>query len=216
MGDLAGTEMKSIITQMVGRELDELFPHVPHTPGEPILELEHFASGRRPSPASLVLRRGEILGIAGLVGAGRTTLLRAVFGLAPVVSGRSGSITFEGGYAAPRARIAQGVGFLSEDRKTEGLALSRSIEDNVTLFVAQAARSPRLAAAQGAAGRGGSLARAAARECDRPGARASRAFPEATSRRSRWRGCFTSRRTFCFSTSRPAASTSARRPRSIA
>ena len=55
-----------------------------------------------------------------------------MFGLTPVVSGLIRIHHFEGGYAAPRARIAQGVGFLSEDRKTEGLALARSIEDNIT------------------------------------------------------------------------------------
>ncbi len=131
-GNLAGTEMKSIITQMVGRDLDELFPHVPHVPGEPILVLDELCPRKKASAASLVLRRGEIFGIAGLVGAGRTTLLRAVFGLAPVVSGRIRIHRFEGGYATPRVRIAQGAGFLSEDRKSEGLALARSIEDNVT------------------------------------------------------------------------------------
>ncbi len=131
-GNLAGIEMKSIITQMVGRELDELFPRVPHSAGAPILVLEKLRAWKTGSPASLVVSRGEILGIAGLVGAGRTTFLRALFGLAPVVSGLIRIHHFEGGYAAPRARIAQGVGFLSEDRKTEGLALARSIEDNVT------------------------------------------------------------------------------------
>ena len=131
-GNLAGTEMKAIITQMVGRELDELFPRVPHSAGEPILVLDALCVRKAGRPASLVLRRGEILGIAGLVGAGRTTLLRALFGLAPVVSGSIRIHHFQGGHVPPRARIAQGVGFLSEDRKSEGLALSRSIEDNVT------------------------------------------------------------------------------------
>jgi ribose transport system ATP-binding protein len=131
-GALAATEMKSIIKLMVGRDLAELFPRVPHEPGAPILALEGLRIRKTASPASLVLRRGEILGIAGLVGAGRTTLLRAIFGLAPVISGLIRVHHDEGGYAPPRARIAQGIGFLSEDRKTEGLALSRSIEDNVT------------------------------------------------------------------------------------
>ncbi len=131
-GELAGTDMKSIINQMVGRDLAELFPQVPHLPGEPILTLESLRAGKTALAASLILRRGEILGIAGLVGAGRTTLLRAVFGLAPVISGAIQIHHFKGGYAPPKTRIAQGVGFLSEDRKTEGLALSRSIEDNVT------------------------------------------------------------------------------------
>ena len=131
-GDLAGTEMKSIITQMVGRDLAELFPRVPHEPGEPILVLDHLRLWKTADPASLVLRRGEILGIAGLVGAGRTTFLRALFGLVPVISGLIQIHHFRRGICFPEARIAQGVGFLSEDRKGEGLALSRSIEDNVT------------------------------------------------------------------------------------
>jgi len=131
-GRLDETDLKSIIAHMVGRDLDELFPGVPHTAGEPILELDKLRARKSSRPASLTLARGEILGIAGLVGAGRTTLLRSVFGLAPVVSGRVRVQHFSGGYAPPRTRIAQGVGFSSEDRKTEGLALARSIEDNMT------------------------------------------------------------------------------------
>ncbi len=132
-GDLPGTSIKSIITHMVGRDLDELFPRVPHAAGDPILELANVCVRPRARPASLSLRRGEIVGIAGLVGAGRTTLLRAVFGLGPILSGRVRVRDVVGGIAPPRLRITQGVGFLSEDRKAEGLALARSIEDNVTL-----------------------------------------------------------------------------------
>ncbi len=131
-GQLAGTDLKSIIAQMVGRDLGELFPHVPHTAGKLILELDNLLARRGGTPASLVVRRGEIVGIAGLVGAGRTRLLRAIFGLEPVVSGRVRIGQFTGGSARPAERIAQGAGFLSEDRKSEGLALGRSIEDNMT------------------------------------------------------------------------------------
>ncbi len=131
-GQLAGSELKAIIAQMVGRDLDELFPYVPHAAGEPILELDGVLGKRRASPANLVVRRGEIVGIAGLVGAGRTRLLRAIFGLEPVVAGRIKIGKYSGGYAPPAARIEQGAGFLSEDRKSEGLALDRSIEDNMT------------------------------------------------------------------------------------
>ena len=93
--------MKSIINQMVGRDLAELFPRVPHLPGEPILTLESLRAGKTALAANLVLRRGEIMGIAGLVGAGRTSLLRAVFGLAPVISGAIRIHHFKGGYAPP-------------------------------------------------------------------------------------------------------------------
>jgi ribose transport system ATP-binding protein len=131
-GRLVETDLRSIIAHMVGRDLDELFPRVPHAPGEPILELTELRGKTSGRPANLAVRRGEILGLAGLVGAGRTRLLRTVFGLEPVVAGRVRVRHFTGGYASPKYRIAQGVGFLSEDRKTEGLAMSRSIEDNMT------------------------------------------------------------------------------------
>jgi ribose transport system ATP-binding protein len=118
---------------MVGRPLEDVYPRVPHEPGASILELALVAGTRLPRRATLTLRRGEILGLAGLVGAGRTELLRAVYGLDPV---RAGTITVAGvldrGRSVP-ARIAQRVGMLSEDRKGEGLALDRPIVDNVTL-----------------------------------------------------------------------------------
>jgi ribose transport system ATP-binding protein len=136
-GRLAETRLETIITQMVGRDLEELFPRVPHTPGEVILELEDLCSRVTTRPTRLQLRRGEVLGIAGLVGAGRTELLRTLFGLDPVVSGQVRIRQVPAGHASPRRRIAQGLGFLSEDRKTEGLALGRSIEDNLTYSALQ-------------------------------------------------------------------------------
>jgi ribose transport system ATP-binding protein len=132
-GEIGGTPLGKIIRHMVGRDLGELFPRVPHEPGEPILELADLCIRHTSRPARMVLRRGEIVGVAGLVGAGRTSLLRAIFALEPVASGAVRVRQFTGGHPSPRRRIAEGVGFLSEDRKTEGLALGRSIEDNVTL-----------------------------------------------------------------------------------
>jgi ribose transport system ATP-binding protein len=131
-GPIEGTTMATIIAQMVGRDLTDMFPHVPHTPGEPVLELSGLASKAVLKRAQLSVRRGEILGIAGLVGAGRTELLRAIFGLDAVRSGEVRVKGVGGLRANPGRRIAQGVGFLSEDRKEEGLALSRSIEDNLS------------------------------------------------------------------------------------
>jgi ribose transport system ATP-binding protein len=131
-GEIASASIEEILAHMVGRSLEELFPAVAHEAGEPILELKGVRGRDRGEPADLVLRRGEILGIAGLIGAGRTELLRALFGLDPVVSGRVRIGVIEGGYSPPQRRIQQGLGFLSEDRKAEGLALGRSIEDNLT------------------------------------------------------------------------------------
>lgn len=131
-GDVAGTSLGTIVAAMVGRELNELFPRVPHEPGDVVLELTGVTGARLPRGVDLRLRRGEVLGVAGLIGAGRTELLRAIYGLDPVRSGTVRVVSNSAERATPRGRIAQGVGMLSEDRKEEGLALARSIEDNLT------------------------------------------------------------------------------------
>ena len=121
-----------IIEQMVGRAVDEQYPRVPHTPGPPVLDLRGLAGETLPREVSLTLHRGEILGMAGLMGSGRTELLRAVYGLDPV---RRGAVVVAGvsGAASPAGRIGQGVGLLSEDRKEEGLSLGQSLADNLAL-----------------------------------------------------------------------------------
>jgi ribose transport system ATP-binding protein len=124
-----------IVELMVGRSLTEQYPRVPHMIGGPVLELTGLSGARLPEDVSLTLHRGEVLGLAGIVGAGRTELLRAVFGLDPV---RRGEVKVAGvglpqrGGSLARRRIAAGLGFLSEDRKQEGLALAQSIADNLT------------------------------------------------------------------------------------
>jgi ribose transport system ATP-binding protein len=130
-GRMGDADRNRIIEMMVGRGISEMFPRLPHAIGDPLLELAGLASSGVDS-ASMVLRRGEILGVAGLIGAGRTRMLRAIFGLEPV---RRGRITIAGavGPATPAGRLAQGVGMLSEDRKNEGLAQSLSLADNLTL-----------------------------------------------------------------------------------
>jgi ribose transport system ATP-binding protein len=131
-GTVAGTPRSDIVRMMAGRQLDELFPRSPHTPGDTILTFADVGGMVKPGTASLDVRRGEVVGIGGLVGAGRTELLRVIFGLDPVKRGtvRVASWT---GWATPRRRLSQGVGFASEDRKAEGLALSMSVADNITL-----------------------------------------------------------------------------------
>ena len=117
---------------MVGRTLVEQFPQERSALGEVMLTLDHLAGIKLPRDCSLKLRRGEILGIAGIVGAGRTELLRALFGLAAVKSGRVVVRTLSSTHAGPRTRIDQGLGLVSEDRKHEGLALDQSLADNMT------------------------------------------------------------------------------------
>ncbi len=121
-----------IVRLMVGRHLAEMYPHSPRQQGEPILEVAGLSGRAKPAAAGFTLHRGEVFGIAGLVGAGRTELLRALFGLDPVRAGtiRIGS---HSGPGTPASRLRQGCGFLSEDRKSEGLALGLSVADNLTL-----------------------------------------------------------------------------------
>ena len=129
-GLVAQTPISDIVHLMVGRQIDDFFPRSKRTQGEPLLDLTNGAP--LPHSASLVLHRGEVLGIGGLIGAGRTELLRAIFGLDPICKG---NITFahNTGRATPVQRLAQGMGLLSEDRKDEGLAQSMSLADNLTL-----------------------------------------------------------------------------------
>lgn len=131
-GVTSETPNQAIIAMMVGRDVKDLYPRNAHTPGEVILELQNLAGISKPAQADLQLRRGEILGIAGLVGAGRTEMMRAIFGLDPVASGEVRITGYSGG-ATPAGRWRQGLGMVSEDRKTEGLALGLSIADNLTL-----------------------------------------------------------------------------------
>jgi ribose transport system ATP-binding protein len=130
-GRVADVDERQIVALMVGRSVEELFPTIPHAPGEVLLTLHDLTGERLPQSVSLELRRGEIFGLAGLVGAGRTELLRAVFGLASV---RRGELRVAGHAPrqTPQARIRAGLGFVSENRKREGLAQTRTLEDNLT------------------------------------------------------------------------------------
>ena len=131
-GEVGAVTLSDIVQLMAGRRIEQLFSRSEREPGEEVLSLSELAGEPLPKSASLSLRRGEVLGIAGLVGAGRTELLRAVFGLAPV---RGGTIRVKSwvGPASPARRWSQGVGVLSEDRKGEGLASALSVMDNLTL-----------------------------------------------------------------------------------
>ena len=129
---LTDISIDQIIALMVGREVKNLYPRSLRQPGDVLLEVGELAGHTKPAAVSFSLRRGEVLGIAGLMGAGRTELLRCLFGLDPVRQGRIRVGAYSGA-ASPGVRWRQGMGILSEDRKQEGLALSMSIADNTTL-----------------------------------------------------------------------------------
>ena len=131
---MAGTPMAELIHLMVGRELQATRPTVPDLAAAPVLlEARHLSRRRAVRDASFVLRRGEILGLAGLMGAGRTELARLVFGADArdggelLVHGRRVDIR------SPADAVRAGIAYLPEDRKTLGLAVDLDVEANLLL-----------------------------------------------------------------------------------
>ena len=130
-GITSQTTADRIVTQMVGRTLDDLYPRGRRLAGDPLLQLTALEPERL-GPATLTLHRGEIFGIAGLLGAGRTRLLRGLFGLDAVRRGEV-KLGVHSGPAAPSYWWNRGMGMLSEDRTGEGLATNLNIADNMTM-----------------------------------------------------------------------------------
>jgi ribose transport system ATP-binding protein len=131
-GTTATESVDGIVGLMIGRRIDQLYPRSARTPGETLVDVSGLLSPPKALDVSFTLQRGEVLGIGGLIGAGRTELIRALFGLGPIMSGRVRMKTLSG-WMPPAARWDAGIGMVSEDRSTEGLALSMTIADNITL-----------------------------------------------------------------------------------
>ena len=130
----AQTPMAEIIAMMVGRTLESNEKSIPNTSAnEVLLDVRGLNRGRAIRDVSFTLRRGEILGFAGLMGAGRTEVARAVFGADAIDSGevrvRGQLLTLK----TPRDAVQAGIGYLSEDRKHFGLATGMDVESNITL-----------------------------------------------------------------------------------
>ena len=131
--NVADTNLDEIIRYMVGRELKEKFPKIHLEPGRERLRVEHIHAGKQVQNVSLSVRGGEILGVAGLVGAGRTETARAIFGMDQK---DSGEIYVDGERVEirhPLDAIRAGIGFVTEDRKGEGLVLTMPVSQNITL-----------------------------------------------------------------------------------
>ncbi|MBP2169046.1 ribose transport system ATP-binding protein [Erwinia toletana] len=123
---------ESLIEMMVGRKLEEQYPRLDKAPGEVRLKVENL-SGPGVDSISFTLRKGEILGVAGLMGAGRTELMKVLYGALPRTSGK---VTLDGREVltrSPQQGLANGIVYISEDRKRDGLVLGMSVKENMSL-----------------------------------------------------------------------------------
>jgi len=121
----------SLVTMMVGRSIDQLFPKAEPLIGEAILEVENLSYGKLVKDISFSLKKGEILGVAGLVGSGRTELALTLFGITPAASG---SIKINGksvSIHSPRQARDLGIAYVPEDRGLQGLIKSMMIRENI-------------------------------------------------------------------------------------
>lgn len=131
--DLCDLSRDEIIRQMVGRELKDEFPKQVFDLGAERLRVDGLTGGGRFTDISFSLHAGEIVGLTGLVGAGRTEVARAIFGADPVTGG---NVYLDGELVhikSPRDAIARGIGLLTEDRKNQGLVLGMTVAENTTL-----------------------------------------------------------------------------------
>jgi len=146
-----------LITQMVGRELKDLFPARQAIHGEAVLDVQHIGLHHVFTDISFTLRRGEVLGLAGLVGSGRSEILESIFGVSPAEEGAIRVWGLPVKIDSPRKAIERGIALVPEDRKLEGLNLLSSVMFNITLptlkhFAGKAGilkRKPEISAASG-------------------------------------------------------------------
>ncbi len=125
--------MDDVVQMMIGREIGERFPKRDSKIGDVVLKVEGLTSGKLFHDVEFEVRAGEVLGVAGLMGAGRTEIMQAIFGN---LKKDSGKIYIDGEEVTiknPRQAIKAGIGFVTEDRKTEGLLLEKSIAENIEI-----------------------------------------------------------------------------------
>ena len=127
------TNMNEIVKMMIGREIGERYPSRDVKIGKEVLKVKGLTRKGTFHDVSFSVRAGEVLGVSGLMGAGRTEIMQAIFGN---LSYESGTIEIDGKevkISNPRQAMEHGIGFITEDRKTEGLMLDKSIRENISL-----------------------------------------------------------------------------------
>lgn len=131
--EIKDVDMNDIVKMMIGREIGERFPARDVKLGREVLKVENLTKHGVFHDVSFSVRAGEVLGVSGLMGAGRTEIMQSIFGNMSIDGGK---IYIEGKEVQiknPSQAIKAGIGFITEDRKTEGLMLEKSIEENVSL-----------------------------------------------------------------------------------
>ena len=131
--ELGAQPIAALIQMMIGRDIQDLFPRVRPVLGRELLRVEGLTREGAFADVDLHVRAGEVLGIAGLVGSGRTSLVRAIAGVDAVDSGRILVAGQEASAHSPRGMLRSGVALLPENRKDQGLVLTLSVQDNITL-----------------------------------------------------------------------------------
>lgn len=124
---------KGLVSLMVGREIKTYIDRSNKKIGEPVLELKGVSKNGSFSKVNITLNRGEIVGIAGLIGAGRTEILRGIFGAEPFEEGNVMLYGKEIMIQYPQQAIQKGIGLVPEDRRSQGIMLKKSVKDNITL-----------------------------------------------------------------------------------
>lgn len=131
--DLSAVRLDDIINMIVGRTLDEKFPRRNVSIGDVCFEVKDISVIKTIYDVSFTVRAGEVLGLAGLVGSGRTSTAKAIIGMLPKKSGRILLDGKQANISTPNDAIKMGIGYLPEDRKREGLLLSKPVRENITL-----------------------------------------------------------------------------------
>ena len=138
-GQYIGTEyikditMDDVVQMMIGREIGERYPKRESKIGGEVLRVEGLSHEKYFKDVSFTVHAGEVLGVSGLMGAGRTEIMHTIFGSLPACGGKIFIDGFEHHIHNPREAIAAGIGFITEDRKTEGLLLEKSISENIEI-----------------------------------------------------------------------------------
>lgn len=130
---IPATNFDEVVRKMVGRELTDRFPTRNQSLGETVLEVKGLTKRGYFEDINFSVRAGEIVGVSGLMGAGRTEIMRTIFGLDPSDSGETWLNGKKVHIKTPVQAVKLGIGFITEDRKDEGLILDFSIKDNIVL-----------------------------------------------------------------------------------